>query len=66
MQFGSDLIYKFNSFISSKNTKTPSYLTQNKKLDNQVLINILQNFFQIKSDIFDKLVLDNLVSNILI
>lgn len=41
MQLGLNLIYRFNPFISLKNTKTSNILVWNKKYKNQVLINIL-------------------------
>lgn len=44
MQLELDLIYGFNSFVSLKNTKTPSSLARNKKRGNLSLINAFYNF----------------------
>lgn len=57
IQLKFDLIYKHN-FIILKNAKNPSFSTQNKKYNYQVLINAFQNYFYIKLNIFDKLVLE--------
>lgn len=40
-----DLIYRSNSFISSKNTKTSNTSTWNKKRKDQALIKAFQDLF---------------------
>ena len=61
MRLGPDLIYGPNPSISSKNTKNPDSLARNKKFKDQALINTFQDLLRIKPDVFEELVLDNLV-----
>ena len=63
MRLGPDLIYGPNPSISSKNTKNPGSSTRNKKHDDHVLINAFQDLLQIEPDVFEELVLDDLVPN---
>ena len=53
IQLGLDLIYGFNPLISSKNTKTSSTSTRNKKREDQALINAFQDLLQIGPNIFE-------------
>ena len=61
MQLELDLVYKFNPFISLKNTKNFSFLAWNEKYEDSTLINVFLNILQIKQDLFKNLILDNLV-----
>lgn len=50
-------------FYLLQNTKNLSSSTWNRKYNNHVLINVFQNLLQIKPDIFEELILNNLVLN---
>ncbi len=58
-----DLIYRPNPPISLKNTKNPGSSSRNKKCEDQALINAFQDLLRIEPDVFEELVLDDLVSN---
>ncbi len=66
MQLVPDLIYGSNPPISLKNTKNPGFLAQNKKCEDLPLINAFQNLLRIQLDVFEELVLNDLISNTLI
>ncbi len=63
MQQGPDLIYGPNPLIFLKNTKNPGSSAWNKKCKDQTLINAFQDLLRIEPDMFEELVLDDLVSN---
>ena len=63
MRLAPDLIYGPNPPISSKNTKNPGSSAWNKKCEDQALINAFQDLLRIEPDVFEELVLDDLVSN---
>ncbi len=52
-----------NCSISSKNTKNPESSARNKKREDQASINGFQDLLRIEPDVFEELVLDDLVSN---
>ena len=52
IQQGPDLIYEFNPYISSKNSKTSDFSTSKKKHKDQTMINAFQSLIQIEPDIF--------------
>lgn len=56
-------MYGLKSLFSSKNIKNSGSSTENTKPKDQVLINAFQDIFQIRPDIFKKLVLEYLVLN---
>ena len=66
MRLGPHLIFRPNPLISSKNIKNPGSSGRNEKYGNHALINAFQVCLWIEPDLFEELVLDDLVSHTLI
>lgn len=61
MQLGSNLLFGFNLFVCLKNTKNSNSSTRNKKYRDSIMINIIYDLFHIKPDLFENLILYNLI-----
>ena len=62
IRLGPDLVYGPNPSVSLKNTKNPGSSARNKKRGDSILVNAFQDLLQIEPDLFEDLVLDDLVS----
>ncbi len=62
IRLGPYWIYGPNPSVSSKITQSPGLSAQNKKHGDSIFINALQDHLQIEPDLFEDLVLDDLVS----
>ena len=63
MHLRPELVYRPNPFISSKYIKNLGFSISNKNYNNEILATAFQDLLCIKPDVFEKLVLDGLVSD---
>lgn len=59
MRLEPNLVYRSNLFVLSKNNKNSDSLAWNRKRRDLILMNTFYDFFSIKLDLFEDLILDN-------